>query len=197
MRSPTSCFTATRCRRRKRQRRWCGDPSVVLRWRMVRPRPDYDAVAAMRGDGLTSLSRAALATIRGACDSSVRPIEYARKVWPDDPGANMILRAPSQAAIDRDAVLGRRACPDRGRLHRCADAAERGRGSPSALPSAFVRRQRETVRARRVHAARGFLWRRPTDPGAPGHVFGSGRGRACEVCRHHRAVARAVRQPER
>jgi hypothetical protein len=56
-----------------------------------------DARAA--GDAaLSSLSRAVLATIRGACDTTVRPIEYARKVWPDDPGANVILRAPSQAA---------------------------------------------------------------------------------------------------
>lgn len=50
------------------------------------------------GVGLDSLARAALAVIKGARDPSVRSVEYARKTWPDDPGVNVILRAPSQAA---------------------------------------------------------------------------------------------------
>jgi hypothetical protein len=62
-------------------------------------RPDY--AAALRGGdaAFNSLARAALATIQGVRNSSVRSVEYAQKTWPDDPAPAMILRAALQPAL--------------------------------------------------------------------------------------------------
>ena len=58
-------------------------------------RPDPLAV---RDDAMSSLVRAALATIHSTRNKSVFATQYAKQAWPEDKNADIILRAPSDAA---------------------------------------------------------------------------------------------------
>jgi hypothetical protein len=64
---------------------------------MVRPRPDYTAIA--RSDGFATLSRAAIASARHAFDPRTPAVEIARRSFDNDRGVELVLRAASAPAM--------------------------------------------------------------------------------------------------